>query len=547
MRKKLIHLIGLITLNVLHAQTNSWTWAKHSNNNPFQQIYAVVTDPSGNTYMAGSYGNTFTMGSVSNTCTGLFDAFLLKLDPNGNTLWSLFGGGSGSDGFTDLALDKDGNLLATGICQSPSLSLGSFTVQNTSYSAFFLLKLDTSGTIQWLKSSNQGNISPPRIAVNNNHLVLAADFGDEVPLVVSGTTLVSSGMTDIGLLQFDYSGNLLWGSKSGGTNTETVYDVDLHLNGDIYVSGNFASPVLSYGSNTLSGPASTSTSCVYVLKYNSSGAGQWAKKMTPSTFAYSKGLALDASGNVYLGGYFTAPTLVLDSYTLSCSGSNFYIAKLDANGNVLWVKNEGGSQQLTCSDIQVDVNNNVYLGGIYKGSGASIETYTLSNDSSTKNIFISSYNGSGQLLHVRTAGGKYDDELDYMSLDANGYLYAGGYFIGKTSQFGSTLLQNSSNTNGRCIYLARANSLIVGIQETKKESLSLKVFPNPAENLLYLSSTENMDNLHLRVYSIHGAMVLQRAAYNVSDPLDVSGLSAGVYLLVLSHQGIDAIVKFIKQ
>jgi hypothetical protein len=78
----------------------------------------IAADPSGNTYVAGSFHGTvpfgpFTLTSVSN---GHQDAFVAKLDPSGNVTWVSQFGISGTGGGTayGVTVDGSGNVYATG-------------------------------------------------------------------------------------------------------------------------------------------------------------------------------------------------------------------------------------------------------------------------------------------------------------------------------------------------------------------------------------------------------------------------------------------------
>lgn len=58
----------------------------------------------------------------------------------------------------------------------------------------------------------------------------------------------SLGSTDIFLLQYDYDGNAIWGSRYGGTNTEFVSDLQTDAFGGVYLTGRATSPTgISFG------------------------------------------------------------------------------------------------------------------------------------------------------------------------------------------------------------------------------------------------------------------------------------------------------------
>jgi hypothetical protein len=72
------------------------------------------------------------------------------------------------------------------------------------------------------------------------------------------TLVASTGATDIFLLQYDYDGNAIWGSRYGGSNSEFVADLQMDAFGGLYLAGRATSPTgISFGPDlnvTKSGP-----------------------------------------------------------------------------------------------------------------------------------------------------------------------------------------------------------------------------------------------------------------------------------------------------
>src|ERR1035437_397511 len=70
----------------------------------------------------------------------------------------------------------------------------------------------------------------------------------------------------------------------------------------------------------------------------------WAKSGdgTNDDGAYS--IATDASGNVFIAGGFSSPTITFGTYTLTNNGSyDMFLVKYDPSGNVMWAKSAGGA------------------------------------------------------------------------------------------------------------------------------------------------------------------------------------------------------------
>ena len=80
-----------------------------------------------------------------------------------------------------------------------------------------------------------------------------------------------------------------------------------------------------------------------------------------------------------------------------------------------------------------------------------------------------------------------------------------------------------------------------GAVNTENNLLSIKVFPNPTQEMLYVDGINAGETI--RIFSLDGQMLLSSTAGNGTISLSVESLSNGVYLLQIGTE----IVKFIKQ
>jgi hypothetical protein len=83
-----------------------------------------------------------------------------------------------------------------------------------------------------------------------------------------------------------------------------------------------------------------------------------------------QGIAVDASGNSYVTGGFEG-TATFGSTTLESSGSqDIFVAKLDNRGNWLWAKKAGGTDSDYGYGIAVDASGNSYVTGYFYSATA---------------------------------------------------------------------------------------------------------------------------------------------------------------------------------
>jgi Ig-like domain CHU_C associated/CHU_C Type IX secretion signal domain/IPT/TIG domain len=137
---------------------------------------------------------------------------------------------------------------------------------------------------------------------------------------------------------------------------------------------------------------------------------EWAKSMGGTGGDNEAATVVDGSGNVYTTGYFTG-TSDFDPgagvFNLTSAGfSDFFVSKLDANGNFIWAKSVGGA---TTDDeanaISQDNSGNLYITGSYKGTvdfdpGTGISN--LTSGSGTTDIFILKLTSDGNFVWARS-------------------------------------------------------------------------------------------------------------------------------------------------
>lgn len=76
------------------------------------------------------------------------------------------------------------------------------------------------------------------------------------------------------------------------------------------------------------------------------------------------------------------------------------------------------------------------------------------------------------------------------------------------------------------------------------ENIKVTLYPNPVNNIAYISADESIDNL--RIYDITGRVIMQHTPNKTDFSLNVSNLSKGVYLVKLNSGDKEATTKLIK-
>ncbi|WP_298759007.1 S8 family serine peptidase [uncultured Psychroserpens sp.] len=89
-------------------------------------------------------------------------------------------------------------------------------------------------------------------------------------------------------------------------------------------------------------------------------------------------------------------------------------------------------------------------------------------------------------------------------------------------------------------------ALDIGLSVQEEELFEFKVFPNPAVDVLNIQVPSANDTTTLRIYDILGKTVLEQQIMQSTHQLDVSSMSAGVYIMSFQSGEASKTIKLIK-
>jgi hypothetical protein len=368
-------------------------------------------------------------------------------------LWATRAGSSNGSNDTgrSVTIDNQGNHYITGEF-SGTATFGTTTLTCNGTSDIFVAKLDTNGNWLWAVNGGTGTIAGLGSGI-------AVDDSSNIYVTGSyngtanfGTSqLVSSNYNNVFVAKLDSDGNWLWAVQTLGTDNSSSLDIALDNANNIYVTGGF-NGVASFGA--LPPLDYEGLGKLFIAKLDALGNWLWVKQsngINSNSAGFS--ITLDDSGYIYLtGGFYGSANFGAIHYYSSGGLADSFVAKLDSSGNWLWVSKTDGFDGDVGHSITIDVFNNIYITGMFMG------TITFGNTAVVSiggyDFYIAKLDTSGNFLWVTSTGGLSWDNGVGISVDNLGNLYVTGYFQGSVN-FGTTILASNGFND---IWVAKLNS-----------------------------------------------------------------------------------------
>ncbi len=427
-------------------------WAKGMGGTNNDEGNSIAVDSIGNVYTTGHFQDTADFdpgaGSANLTSAGGADIFISKSDSDGNFLWAKSIGGMGYDTGICIAVDSNGNIYTTGNYTGTvdfDPNAGASNLTDTGGGDIFVSKLDTNGNFVWAKNMGGAYFdegSDITLDLSGN-IYTTGSFGGTADFDpgVGISNLSSAGGADIFVSKLDNNGGFVWAKNMGGTGPDTGLEIRLDSNGNIYTTGRFGNTADFDPGASPFNLTSAGLWDIFISKLDNNGNFVWARSMGGAEDDDGYSIALDSNDNIYAMGGFSG-TADFDPgpgiFNLTSAGyEDIFISKLDADGNLLWVKSIGGPSYDYGGTIALDSGNNIYMTGIYAGTVDFDPDTGISNLVSVggkADIFVSKSDSSGNFVWAKSMGGTWSDWGTGIAVGLSGGIYTTGSY-GNTADF----------------------------------------------------------------------------------------------------------------
>jgi hypothetical protein len=204
-------------------------WNKLFGGNNLEVIYSIQQTADGG-YIAAGLSSSSVNGNVTATNHGASDNWIIKLDAAGNIIWNKLLGGTLVDNATVIQETADGGYIVAGF--SESSATGDVTGINHGVYDYWIVKLNPSGNITWNKLL--GGISEERPtsiqqAPDGGYIVAGYSFSS----ANGDVTVPGHGSFDYWIVKLDAVGNIIWNKLLGGNGSEQFPKIQVIADGYI--------------------------------------------------------------------------------------------------------------------------------------------------------------------------------------------------------------------------------------------------------------------------------------------------------------------------
>jgi hypothetical protein len=389
-------------------------WQRSFGGSGGENCRKIVSTSDGGFLLSGG-SNSGVSGNKTSVAYGEGDWWLVKVAANGNKLWERSFGGSGDDGFLAPAVETaDGGFLLGG--RSSSGVSGNKTSANYGDYDYWIIKIDAVGNKLWERSigGSGSDVLTALVSTSDGGFLLGGISSSGV----SGTkTSANYGDRDFWLVKVDAIGSQLWDRSFGGSGREGADDIfappwSIVPSGD----GGFV-----MGGQSSSGVSGNKTSANYggsdywLFKVDADGNKVWEQSFGGNNADYLNSIAPADDGGFLLGG--TSYSGISGNKASPAYGlRDFWLVKVDANGNKLWDKTLGGDGEENLASIASTSDGGFVLGG-YR------VCYPLCGNF---DFWLVKVDARANELWQRTFGGSGFDELNSVVVASDGAIVLGG-------------------------------------------------------------------------------------------------------------------------
>lgn len=491
--KKLFFLFLFVVfqMSLLTAQVQ---WEKFYGGSAYDMGKKMLKTADGNMIVAMEESSADGLGGGN---SGSSDVVIAKMSMEGDVLWSLRLGGTGTEDFGDLVPTADGGFVVVGTTDSPDGDVKTSGGQMD----LFLSKITSEGSIEWTNAyggaGNDRGLSA--LQIYDNGYLLVGEVGSRDGIA----KMQPFGGIDGWILRLDNKGKLIWERRFGGASIDRVNGIHaLAPNGVMH---------------TYRAIATTMSNNNHLSK-NLGGQDIWA--FTIDEYGKMAGWSKVYGGEMDEDSHISKmnladSTIVIAGTTFSTNGNIKYqkglgdcwLLKIDNKGDVVFSETYGGTKQESATDVLFTKDGGYLITGMTQSKDGQFPINNGYYDG-----FILKTDKKGTVKWAKTAGFEKKDFL-YSTVESGktGYLSVG---MSELTKNGAQVMEHNGKLD---TWLCFFDDL----------PLNLNNAPTLAGNVFDKSTRKPM-KVYIKLTNLETMDSVQSVSTNPDD---------GAYLMVLPKKG----------
>lgn len=219
---------------------------------------------------------------------------------------------------------------------------------------------------------------------------------------------------------------------AGDASAQTLVDVAVDANGNVFAAGNFRGTVTFGDTSYTSGATRTD---MFLVKLSPAGEVLWSNAFGDLNGADSEqtvsAIDVDSAGNVVLVGYSYGPTN-LGGADLPCPGGDMVIAKFSPDGSHVFSASYGTDFSIEAASLTIDpASQDIFVTGRFWGTlkFGSLASMTAAGTQAYFDIFVVRFSASGVPAYSKRYGDGSEQIPESVTTSGNS-LYLSAYFTG---------------------------------------------------------------------------------------------------------------------
>ncbi|MBL7812850.1 MAG: T9SS type A sorting domain-containing protein [Bacteroidetes bacterium] len=517
--KTLFFAAALTVAQVVSAQIPAIEWARCYGGSDGEVVRCIQQTTDGGYLAVGNAGSND--GDVYKNA-GSEDAWIVKLNGAGDTLWSRVLGGTQLDFAMSAKQTLDGGYIVA--VQSNSNN-GDFTGGSSGNYDCWMIKYTPSGGLEWKKRfGGSGNDNP-------RDLLLTADSGYLVAGISSsknGGVWGNHGSSDYWLLRLNKTGDTVWSRCYGGSGNDQAFSIQQTTDNGYILLGQSDSKNGDVKGNH-------GGTDYWVVKINRTGDTLWTRSFGGKENDYGQTVLQTSDGGYLLGGGSLSGDWDVTGHHGDSTKADIWVVKLDNKGDIEWQISLGGTQNealygslLAFSMLQTTEGG--YLVASFSGSSDG----DVTGNNGNSDAWLVMLTDSGKTEWQKNLGGT-----------ANDYAYSvrettdGGFVVaGMAGTSSGDIIGNKGGVDFWVIKLGGKTSKVA-----KPEKFRGHLYPNPANNEITLDKTPA--GARIKIFDLHHRILSNTITTEENATIAVKDFVNGVYFIQIEFGSMVHNSKFL--